>query len=99
MAATIINVNAVEESTSRALNYVKEQEDALEGINRIVNTMEDAWDSDAQKAYADSFRRSRERIQRFNESVTQSVNNMRNFVSDCVSADELTAREILNVSW
>lgn len=99
MPATIINVNAVEESTSRALNYVKEQEDALEGINRIVNTMEDAWDSDAQKAYADSFRRSRERIQRFNESVTQSVNNMRNFVSDCVSADELTAREILNVSW
>ena len=99
MAATIINVNAVEESTSRALNYVKEQEDALESINRIVNTMEDAWDSDAQKAYADSFRRSRERIQHFNESVTQSVNNMRHFVSDCVSADELTAREILNVSW
>ena len=99
MESTIINLNSVEESTSRALNYVKEQEDALEGINRIVNTMEDAWDSDAQKAYADSFRRSRERIQRFNESVTQSVNNMRNFVSDCVSADELTAREILNVSW
>lgn len=99
MAATIINVNAVEESTSRALNYVKEQEDALESINRIVNTMEDAWDSDAQKAYADSFRRSRERIERFNESVTQSVNNMRNFVTDCVSADELTAREILGVSW
>ena len=99
MAATIINVNAVEESTSRALNYVKEQEDALESINRIVNTMEDAWDSDSQKAYADSFRRSRERIERFNESVTQSVNNMRNFVTDCVSADELTAREILGVSW
>ena len=94
MAATIINVNAVEESTSRALNYVN-----LESINRIVNTMEDAWDSDAQKAYADSFRRSRERIERFNESVTQSVNNMRNFVTDCVSADELTAREILGVSW
>ena len=99
MAATIINVNAVEDGTTRALNYVKEQEDTLESINRIVNTMEDAWDSEAQKAYADSFRQSREKIQRFNESVTQSVNNMRNFVADCVSADELTAREILGVSW
>ncbi len=99
MAATIINVNAVEESTSRALNYVREQEDALESINRIVNTMEDAWDSDAQRAYTESFQRSRERIQRFNESMNQSINNMRNFVTDCVSADELTAREILGVSW
>lgn len=99
MAATVINVSAVEESTSKALNYVKEQEDALESINRIVNTMEDAWESDSQRAYAESFRQSREKIQRFNESVNQSVNNMRNFVTDCVSADELTAREILGVSW
>ena len=99
MPATVINVDAVEESTSKALNYVKEQEDALESINRIVNTMEDAWESDSQRAYADSFRQSREKIQHFNESVTQSINNMRNFVNDCVSADELTAREILGVSW
>ncbi|MBQ7220140.1 MAG: hypothetical protein IJS28_04085 [Synergistaceae bacterium] len=99
MPATIINVNAVEESTARALRYVSEQEEALKAIDTIVQTMEDAWDSEAQKAYAESFRTSRERIERFNESVTESLDNMRNFVTDCVEADELTAREIRNVSW
>ena len=99
MPATIINVNAVEESTARALRYVSEQEEALKTIDTIVNTMEDAWDSEAQRAYAESFRASRERIERFNESVNQSLDNMRNFVTDCVEADELTAREIRGVSW
>ena len=99
MAATIINVSAVEESTSRALRYVSEQQDALSDIDRIVNTMEDAWESDAQKAYADSFRTTRARIESFNESVSRSVQNMRSFVSDCVEADELTARELLGVTW
>ena len=99
MPTTVINVNAVEESTSRALRYVSEQKDALNNIDRIVNTMEDAWDSEAQRAYAQSFRNSRERIERFSLSVTQSVNNMRSFVNDCVSADELTAMEIRAVAW
>ena len=99
MAATIINVNAVEESTARALRYVNDQQDALAQIDRVVNTMEDAWDSDAQKAFAESFRRSRDEIERFNESVNESLNDMRNFVTECVNIDELVAREIRNVSW
>ena len=99
MAATIINVNAVEESTARALRLVNDQQDALAQIDRVVNTMEDAWDSDAQKAFAESFRRSRDDIERFNESVNESLNDMRNFVTECVNIDELVAREIRNVSW
>ena len=99
MAATIINVNAVEESTARALRYVNDQQDALAQIDRVVNTMEDAWESDAQKAFAESFRRSRDDIERFNESVNESLNDMRNFVTECVNIDELVAREIRNVSW
>ena len=99
MAATIINVNAVEESTARALRYVNDQQDALAQIDRVVNTMEDAWDSDAQKAFAESFRRSRDDIERFNESVNESLSDMRNFVTECVNIDELVAREIRNVSW
>ena len=99
MAATIINVNAVEESTARALRYVNDQQDALLQIDRVVNTMEDAWESDSQRAFADSFRQSRDRIERFNESVNESLNDMRNFVTECVNIDELVAREIRNVSW
>ena len=99
MAATIINVNAVEESTAHALRYVNDQQDALLQIDRVVNTMEDAWESDSQRAFADSFRQSRDRIERFNESVNESLNDMRNFVTECVNIDELVAREIRNVSW
>lgn len=99
MAATIINVNAVEESTARALRLVNDQQDALAQIERVVNTMEDAWESDAQKEFAESFRRSRDEIERFNESVNESLNSMRSFVTECVNIDELVAREIRNVSW
>ena len=99
MPATVINVSAVDESTSRALRLVSEQQDSLSAIDRIVNNMEDAWESETQRAYAESFRNTRERIDRFSQSVTQSVENMRSFVDDCVSADELTAREIRAVTW
>ena len=99
MAATIINVNAVEESISRSLKYVSEQEDALSRIDGIVHNMEDAWESPAQRAYADSFRQSKAEIEEFNESVKQSISTMREFVDACVSDDELTAREILRVTW
>ena len=99
MPATVINVSAVEESTARALRFVSEQQDSLNAIGRIINNMEDAWDSDSQRAYAESFRTSREKIENFNRSVNQSIENMRSFVTDCVDADELTAREIRGVSW
>ncbi|MBQ2617319.1 MAG: WXG100 family type VII secretion target [Synergistaceae bacterium] len=99
MPATVINVSAVEESTARALRFVSEQQDSLNAIDRIINNMEDAWDSDSQKAYAESFRTSREKIENFNRSVNQSIENMRSFVTDCIDADELTAREIRGVSW
>ena len=99
MPATIINVNAVEECTARALNYVSQQEDVLDQINTTVNTMENAWESDAQRAFAESFRASRDEILSFNESVTRSLQDMRNFVTDCVEVDELTARELRGVSW
>ena len=99
MAATVINVNAVEESTSRALKYVAQQEETLKSIDSIINNMEDAWESPAQRAYAESFRTSKARIEQFNESVKQSITTMQEFVNACVSDDELTAREILSVTW
>ena len=99
MAATVINVSAVEESTARALRFVSEQQDSLNAIDRVINNMGNAWESEAQKAFAESFRTTREKIDTFSRSVTQSVENMKTFVSECVNADELTAREIRGVNW
>lgn len=99
MAATIINVNAVEEATSKAMRLVGEQEDALRQIEQVVANMQSAWESEAQQAYAESFRESKSEIESFNESVTQSLDGMRNFVTECVRVDDETARALRNVSW
>lgn len=99
MPTTIINVSAVEESTARAMKQVQAQEDALSNIDSVVNSMEGVWESDAQKVYTDKFREVKAKIQKFNSSVNESLNNMRNFVNECVLADEETARELRNVSW
>lgn len=99
MPATIINIKAVEDSTERVLKQISEQESALSEIDRIVNSMEGVWQSGAQEVYADSFRQVKQRIEDFNRSMNESVENMRGFVDECISVDELTAREIRNVSW
>ena len=99
MQTTIININAIEESTARAIKQIEAQENALNEIDRIVNSMEGVWESDAQKVYADRFRDAKTRIQNFNQSLNESLENMRSFVSDCIMADNQTARELLNVSW
>lgn len=100
MSATVINVSKVEESTAQALRYVSEQEDALAAIDReITNMSNSVWNSPAQAAYAESFSRSKARIQSFNESVVQSLDNMKNFVTECVKVDDATAQALLNVTW
>ena len=100
MPATVINVSKVEESTAQALKYVNEQEDTLEAIDRAITNMSNSsWNSPAQAAYAESFRVSKARIQSFNESVIQSLDSVRNFVSECVVVDDATAKALLNVTW
>lgn len=99
MPATIINVNAVEESTAKAILQMQSQEDALNNIDRVINSMEGVWESEAQKVYTDKFREAKAKVQKFNTSVNDSLKNMRNFVSECVLVDEQTARELRNVSW
>ena len=99
MPTTIINVTAVEESTARALKQLQTQEDALNNIDSVINSMESVWESESQKVYTDKFREVRARVQKFNTSVNDSLNNMRNFVTECVAADDQTARELRSVSW
>lgn len=99
MAATVINVQAVEESISKAEEQIKSQENSLNEIDRIVNSMEASWESEAQRAYADSFRVSKQRIETFNETLRGDLGNMRRFLEETLSADELTALELRSISW
>ncbi len=99
MPATIINVTAVDESISRVFKQIGLQQDALENIDRIINSMEGVWESEAQQVYAESFRETRRRIEGFNGTMGKSLEDIQNFVSECVAADEQTARELRGVNW
>ena len=99
MPTTIINVQAVEETISKANEQITSQEESLNEIDRIINSMEGSWESEAQRAYADSFRTSKQRIESFNESLRTELKTMQGFVDECLSADELTARELRRISW
>ena len=99
MPTTVINVSTVEEITSKVIKQIQAQEDSLNNIDRIINSMEGVWESESQKVYAEKFRQTKARIQNFNESINESLNDMRTFVDDCVSVDEQTARELRNISW
>lgn len=99
MSATIINVLAVDESISRAVKQIALQEDALDNIGRIINTMEGVWESETQEVYAESFSATRQKIEGFNNMMNSYLEDMQNFVADCVRADEQTARELRGIKW
>ena len=99
MPATIINVQAVEESITKAEERIALQEEALNDIDRIINSMEASWESESQRAYADSFRVSKQRIETFNESLRGELQKMQGFLDETLTADELTARELRSISW
>lgn len=99
MPTTIINVDAVNDSTARAIKQIEIQKNSLDEIDRIVNSMEGVWESEAQKVYTDKFREFKAKIQNFNESIDESLKDMDDFVSECVRVDEQTARELRNITW
>ena len=99
MPTTIINVDAVNDSTARAIKQIEIQKNSLDEIDRIVNSMEGVWESEAQKVYTDKFREFKSKIQNFNESIDESLKDMDDFVSECVRVDEQTARELRNITW
>ncbi len=99
MPATVINVQTVEENVSKAMEYITSQEESLAEIDRIVNSMEASWESEAQRAYADSFRASKQRIEAFNETLRGEIQKIQGFVDETLTADELTARELRSISW
>ena len=99
MIATVINVMAVQEGISRALREIAGQEDTLSRMDNVVNSMEGVWESDAQKEYAESFRRTKQNITGFNTNMKQTLQKLGGFVSECVNVDNQTARELRSVNW
>lgn len=99
MAATVINIPAAESGIRKAEEEIAHQEEALREIDLIINSMEASWESESQRAFADSFRVSKQRIQTFNGTLKDELGSMKTFLEETLSADELTARELRSISW
>ena len=99
MAATRINVQAVTDSITNALKMLSEQGEALGQIDNTVNSMNGVWEAEDQREYSNQFQTTKAKIETFNTSVKDTLQNMQTYVNDCSAADSQTARDIRNVSW
>ncbi len=99
MVATVINVMAVQESISRILREIAGQESTLNRMDNVVNSMEGVWESEAQKEYAESFRRTKQEIDIFNTTMKETLEKMGGFVSECLETDEQTASALRGINW
>ena len=99
MAATIINVQAIQDSINSANRFIDEQNASLSNINNTINSMSGVWEAEDQKMYAEQFNSTQKRIETFNQGVKESLDTMKKYVDDCVAIDSQTARDLNNVSW
>ena len=99
MAATTINVQAVQDSVTNAKKYIDEQNSSLKDIENTINSMSGVWEAEDQKVYAEQFNSTQKRIDTFNQGVIESLDAVKKYVDDCVAIDSQTARDLRNVSW
>jgi uncharacterized protein YukE len=99
MSATTVNVQNVKESVTSARKEISGQEDSLKKISDEIDFMEDAWDSDAQRAYTDRFRTTKAEMDKFNQSVKEYLQMMQGFVDDCVSVDSSVYSALQGITW
>lgn len=99
MAATTINVSEVKNGLNNARKQISQQEEALGQIDTTVNSMSGVWEAEDQRAYAEQFKSTKQKIENFNASLTETLQNIGKFVDDCVTADDQTGRELRSISW
>ena len=99
MPATLIEVETVKAGIASARKELSQQEDYLKKISDEIDFMEDAWDSEAQRAYTDQFRSTKLEMDKFTQSVKDHLQEMERYVDDCVSVDSTVARKLNNVTW
>ena len=99
MAATIINVQAIQEGINNANRYIDEQISSLNDINNTINSMNGVWEAEDQKMYYDQFQATQKKIENFNQGVRESLDAMKKYIDDCVAVDSQTARDLNNISW
>ena len=99
MAATTINVQAVQDNISQSIKHIETQEKALANISSTINSMNGIWEAEDQRVYSEQFQGTKNKIENFNQGVLESLNAMKQYVNDCVSIDSQTGSNLRNIGW
>ena len=99
MAATTINVQAIQDSINSANKYLEEQNSSIAEISTTINSISYVWEAEDQRVYDEQFKTTQKKIETFNSGVQKSLEAMKTFVNDCVAIDAQTAKALRNVSW
>ena len=88
MAGVKIDVARFAVDGEHIFKEFEKQAAALQEIETVISSIEDAWESEAQRLYADRFRASKKRIEEFNDTLREDFVNMEKYVRDWVVYDE-----------
>lgn len=99
MAVTVVDVAETTRHVTNTLKEIATQDDAMKRIEEEVLSMREVWDSDAEKAYEEQFRPSKEKADGFNETMRSYLNGMQSFVDDCAATDASIRDTLNSVSW
>ena len=99
MAATIINLRAIEDSINMVSRQIAEQQAALDDIERVINSMDGVWESESQKVYAEKFRMKKRKIENFNRTLNEYLRAMQSFAHRCSRVDNGAGSRLRNISW
>lgn len=99
MPTTKINVSSVIDVLERANREIDEQEAALSEIQKTFTDMQSIWEAEDQMEAADSFSKRKKTFDGFYGELKIAIQDMNNFVTACVEADELSGKEIRGVIW
>ena len=97
--ATVINVQSVNETINSVNRQISTQENSLNRIDGIVNSMNGIWEAEDQRVYSEQFQGTKQKIQSFNQGVREALQAMQTYVNDCVNTDRQYGRSLRSVSW
>ena len=99
MAVTVVNVSETTRHIDNTLKELDAQDNAMKRVENEVLSMREVWDSDAEKAYEEQFRPSKEKADAFSGTMRSYLHAMQTFVNDCAAADAAIHDALRRISW
>lgn len=99
MAVTVVDVSETTRHIDNTLKELDVQDDAMKRVENEVLSMREVWDSDAEKAFEEEFRPSKERADAFSGTMRSYLHSMQTFAGDCAAVDAAIHDVLRGINW